>query len=108
MHILYKLFTPLRTSSDEKNTVGNKLPNIGDNDVYSTIFSVNYISCPKNISLGLVPFSESGISKYSSLKKESRTHTLSLEKNHIINLRNFECKSEHCLFNSNNLCRCIG
>lgn len=34
----------------------------------------------KNISLGLVLFSESGISKYSYLKKESRIHTLSLGK----------------------------
>lgn len=61
MYILYKHFTPLRRSSpktsDEENTVGNKLPNIGD----YVFFSVNDISCPKNISLGLVPFSESGI-----------------------------------------------
>ncbi len=72
------------------------------NNVHSTIsFSVNDISCPENIYLGLVPFSESGISKYSSLKKDNRTHK-KIDINHIINLRNFECKSEHCLINSNN------
>lgn len=63
----------------------------------------------KNISLGLVLFSESGISKYSYLKKESRIHTLSLgKKTQIPSLRNFEWKYEHWLFNSNNLCRGIG